>query len=430
MTQAIKLDQWIDQKAYLRSKGYSWLPVLPHGSSTLDVLIAMAASEAKNTSNPYDPYRVELLFADISRLLDRIFSYRKEGYDLDISATTWAMDYELFKSQLADQIAIEQMAYIGEQKEIEGNAQKRAADAFGSVDDPLAEGFKQAAIGSSSSSDVVVAGERERRDRVQAKWSRLSKHQDELQARHLMPGGSLNFADRLDRLVKLLTEDVFECYQKAVAAALGLSAVYGINELLPDPKEDCFLDLLLSWTRNVLRQLEMTQRDDVDFEHVIPLKSIMGGAYDAQLGGGTIKVDLTTYFDPLFGQLWIRGVALSLGIKNPGDPYQAVFRATGQVFPPPTADLYDPKNYSARPPAILAAIFMDEPSAIPRMYKGANINNLNPRGMWTVIINDTFSAADDVGHPRDPKKLLDIRLHLLLSGRPEKSPANWHPLRF
>jgi len=441
VSQEITLKRWTEKKADLIALGYDWLPVLPAGAITLDEVIAAAALTAGKAVNQYDPYRVEQLLGDVSRLLDRIFSYRKEGYDLDISATTWALDYQLFRDQLNDQIALEQVAYVGEQQEIERDAQQKAAAAFAQANDPLAPGFKEAAIGKSGSSDAVVTGETDRRARIQAKWDRLSLHQDDLQARHTMPGGSLNFGDRLTRLEKLLSEDVIECYQKAAAANLGLSAVYGINEPLPAPNDVDFLDYLLSWTRNVLRELEIDQQDDVDFDHIIPLtgpasdgtRLISQPAYSGaiQIGGaGTLNVDLTNYFDALYGRLWVRGVALSLGLADQGDPYQRLYRVSGQVFPPPTPDLSDPKKFSARPPAILSGIFLDDPSAEVKPYKGPNINNLDPRGVWTIIINQNFGAADNVGHPRDPKILTDIKLHLLLTGRPNKVPTSWHQLKF
>ncbi|MGX9431164.1 hypothetical protein [Bradyrhizobium sp. LeoA1S1] len=347
MAHEISYRRWTTKKAELCAKGYAWLPVLSDGAVTLDVLIDTVAEKARISANPYDPYRVEQLLGDVSRLLDRIFSYRKEGYDLDIAATTWALDYQLFKDQLDGQIALEQLAYIGDQKKIERDAQEKARDAFGSSGDPLGPGFKEAAEGSRQSSEVALMGEEDRRDKVQAKWNRLSQHQDDLQARHAMPGGSLNFGDRLNRLQKLLSEDVFECHQKAIAANLGLKAVYDIDEPLPAPGVLSFLDDLLSWTRKVLRRLEIDQLGDVDFEHIIPLtdpawdgsRLISTGEYSAAMqtaGSGILTVDLTNYFDALFGKLWVRGVALSLGVDNPGDTYRRVFRATGEVFPPLT----------------------------------------------------------------------------------------------
>ncbi|CUU14762.1 hypothetical protein CDS [Bradyrhizobium sp.] len=425
--------QWTIKKAELRAKGYDWLPVLLDGASTLDVVINAAAAKAKSIPiNPYDPYRVEQLLGDVSRLLDRIFSYRKEGYDLDIAATTWALDYQLFKDQLAGQIALEQLSYVGDQKQIERDAQEKARNAFAGSADNLAQGFKEAAEGSRRSSDVAVAGETDRRSKIQAKWDRLAQHQDDLQARHAMPGGSLNFGDRLTRLQALLSEDVCECYLKAIAANLGLEAVYGIVEPLPAPDELPFLDKLLSWTRKVLRRLEIDQQGDVDFEHIIPL-SLLGVAYSGAMqagGSGILSVDLTNYFDSLLGKLWVRGVALSLAVGNPGDVYHRVFRATGEVFPPPTRDLYDPRNYLARAPVILSAIALDDPGVSVKMYRGPNINNLNPRGVWTIIINKNFSAGDEKPHPREPNSIRDIRLHLLLTGRPEQLMPNWHALQF
>jgi hypothetical protein len=435
----ISYQRWTEKKADLRKKGYDWLPVLLDGAITLDVVINSAAESAETSLNPYDPYRVEQLLGDMSRLLDRIFSYRKEGYDLDIAATTWALDYQLFKDQLADQIALEQLAYIGEQKRIERDAQKRAADAFGGATDPLASGFMESTLGNSNSNDAAVAGEKDRRDGVQRKWDRLSTHQDDLQARHSMPGGSLNFGDRLSRLQKLLSEDVIECYQKAIAANLGLKAVYNINEPLPTPDVLSFLDDLLSWTRKVLKQLEIDQQGDIDFQHIIPLtdpawdgsRLISSGVYTAAMAGsGVLTVDLTNYFDALFGKLWVRGVALSLGVDNPGDVYRRVFRATGEVFPPPTKDLFDPRNDAARSPVILSAIGLDDPGMAVSMYRGPNINNLNPRGVWTIIINKSFSAGDQKQHPREANSITDIRLHLQLTGRPDKSVPNWHALKF
>jgi hypothetical protein len=147
-------------------------------------------------------------------------------------------------------------------------------------------------------------------------------------------------------------------------------------------------------------------------------------------GDGILTVDLTHSFNPLFGRLWIRGVALSLGVQAPQDAYQRLFRATGQVFPPPAKNLVSPRAVSPRSPAILSTIFLNDPAVAPRMYRGANINNLDPRGVWTIIINKNFSVADSRQHARDPGYITDIKLHLLLTGRPNQSVTAWQQLTF
>jgi hypothetical protein len=67
------------------------------------------------------------------------------------------------------------------------------------VRDPLASGFKEIASGNRDSAGAAAAGEVSRQNLVKAKWDRLEKHQDELEARHEFDGGSLNFKDRLER---------------------------------------------------------------------------------------------------------------------------------------------------------------------------------------------------------------------------------------
>jgi hypothetical protein len=443
------LDQpgWIAKKNELRDTyGYIWLPVLRWDLPTIDDVIRKAIGDEAKQLCHYDAYRVEKLLADISRLLDRIFSYRKEGYDLDIAATTWALEYQLFKDQLDRQISLEQLAYVGEQREKERDAQKKAADAFAVVNHPLAQGFSEAASGSSASSGIAVQGESDRRNVVKLKWDRLSKHQDDLELRHKLPGGSMNFIDRLDRLQGLLVEDVQEAYQKAVAARAGLKALFGIDLPFPAVDDNRFLDKFLSWTRLVIRQLEIDQQDDVEFDHIIPLVQLQG---DGKLSGviapaiymtamnpngdGKLTVDLTNYFTPApLGKMWLRGVGLSFSDADPSQETHRLYRLSAQVFPPPAQDLFSqmPNNTIPRTPILLSNISMTNPNEPAKIYRGPNIDNLDPRGTWTVKINSTLGFPNVGRQTRNAASIPDIKLHLAICARPEKSIDKWPTLNW
>jgi hypothetical protein len=440
------ISTWIKTKNDLiKLQAYPWLPILYGNGSTLDDVIFSAVTTASTATNHYDPYRVEQLLADVSRLLDRTFSYRKQGYDLDIAATTWALDYQLFEDQLARQVALEQQTYVGTQRQIERDAQGKALAAFGAAtNDALAPGFMEVASGNHDSCAVAADGETGRQGLVQAKWDRLQQYQTDLQGRHTFPGGSLNYAERLGRLQKLLVEDVVEAYQKAFAAQLGLKAVFGIDLAgtpTPFPAPDIgFLDGLLSWTRQAIRQLEIDQQDDVEFEHIVFLVQPRGDnkisgvtsptqyANDMSPGGtGVLNVDLTHYFDsaPL-GRIWLRGVGMSTSHQYPFVPEQSLFRLSAQVFPPSVTNLFDSSGSPVpRSPMILTNIAITDPAIPVQMLRGANLNNVDPRGLWTIIVNDTIGFPNNGNLTRNAGHITDIKLHLQLCARPQKSADSW-----
>src|SRR5439155_14082321 len=47
------------------------------------------------------------------------------------------------------------------------------------------------------------------------------------------------------------------------------SLVYGLRIQLPDIAEQGFLDKLVLWTREVMREIEFAQIDEIEFEHVV-----------------------------------------------------------------------------------------------------------------------------------------------------------------
>ena len=72
------MQDWIKTKAALLST-YTWLPALRNDQQTLDGVIFDAATSASSVPCPYDPYRVERLLSDVSRLLDRLFCTVKKA---------------------------------------------------------------------------------------------------------------------------------------------------------------------------------------------------------------------------------------------------------------------------------------------------------------------------------------------------------------
>lgn len=416
---------------------FKWLPDSP----PIDDVIFAALKKVEHVACPYDPYRVEPLLQDIGRLLDRIFSYRKEGYDLDIAATTAALDYKLFMDQLPIQIELEQAIHVGKQREIEREAQAKAASAFEAVSQSheLAAAFKESAAGSRDSNAEAVSGESVRRKLVQEKWRLLEDHQRVLQQRHALEGGSMNFKGRLERLLKLLREDVKDAYLKARAAERGLKHVFGINLSLP-PLGKSFLEDFLIWTRQAIRTLEIEQLDNIDFEHIVYLAQPRGDGKPsgvvndyaqkmASASDGTLEVNLKSYFDsiPLGAHLWTRGVGLSFSHNNPSVPQHRLYRLSAQIFPPPVKDLFSSNQNSTIPrgPILLTNVAITDPNQTVKMHRGPEINNIDPRGSWIIKVNSTLGFPNDGTHTRNQLDTPDIKLHLLLTARPKKSAADW-----
>jgi hypothetical protein len=400
---------WTQIKSELISKYGQWLPKLPIGFDTIDQVIIYTAQRAANETCPYDPYRVERLLADISRLIDRIFSYRKEGYDLDVAGTTWALDYDLFDNTLPGNITLDKAEYLAAERSEERSARSDAATAFGNSRDKLAPGFKQLLLRPQDSKEKAEMGERDRLAAIDKKWELLKQHQNKLQERHKLTGGSLNYKERLNRLILLLVEDVRDAYLKARAAERGLKRVFGIDLPLP-PLDSLFLEGFLVWVRKAIRQLEIDQLDDVEFEHIVYLIQYRG---DSQSSGvmadhwngyvvpmtpgndGTLLVDLRAYFDsaPLGAHLWLRGVGLSFSVQNVDVSSWRLFRLSAQVFPPPVDNLFasDPASPQIpRTPVMLTNIGITNPSEPARIFRGPSVYNIDPRGIWTLKVNHTF----------------------------------------
>jgi hypothetical protein len=443
---------WVEVKSNLLGS-YAWLPNLQvpgrtQPSKTLDEVIIEAARAVENSRPPYDPYRVEWLLEDISRLIDRIFAYRKEGYDLDVAATSWALDYELFKHTVDAHIRLEKAEHFDVVRRGDRVALTNAATAFAASADPLAPGFKALSSRSAEDDEKIADGERERQEAIDSKWALFKKYQDKLQERHNFPGGSLNFKSRLDRLVSLLVEDVQQAYLKARAAERGLKEVFFIHMPLP-PLDGFFLEKFLLWARRVIRQLEIDQQDDIEFEHIIYLAQPRGdgqpsGVIEDYAGAmqpgnnGTLHVDLRHYFGTasLGAHLVVRGVGLSTSDSNPSDPTHKLYRLSAQVWPPPQKDLFSPLpavegshgtrlEWVSRGPIFLTNISMTSPSEPVRMFRGPNVNNIDPRGLWIIQINKTLGFPNAAIHARNPNNIVDVKLHLLLAARPTKDYTAW-----
>src|SRR5262249_2757376 len=93
----------------------------------------------------------------------------------------------------------------------------------------------------------------------------LTKYQDALQKRHTTTGHALNYGERRDRIIQLITQEIKEAYQKAVAARAGLITQLGLTEradyAFPVPvgkdSDSDFLDRFVLWARDMIRSYEI-----------------------------------------------------------------------------------------------------------------------------------------------------------------------------
>jgi hypothetical protein len=256
----------------------------PYEVGIKDKLKTIAEQEAKALT--HNARLVEPLLGEISSLVDRCLSYRREGDSLAIqgvaaaiqrlqSDTFMELDRELVDADsaadVADVLATNYPAavkYFTQIGNAEGNGQ--AAQLTAQV------------LGNTRLRDVERA-------RVNLSLSRLEFRQElqqQLEGRYDVPGNAHNFAQRFDRTRELFDSDITSAYCRAISAAAGLKAIFGYVDqdfvdnsqpqkpAIPHPeKDDDFLDHFIIWTRKAMRAVAQIGESEIEFTRniVVPL---------------------------------------------------------------------------------------------------------------------------------------------------------------
>ena len=322
---------------------------------------------------PYDPRNVDQLLESLTAILDRCRTHQNDAAQLEAAAILHAIEYQLARLQ-------------------------RPAWRFD---------WWSFLLGIPDSQEALQQAYRE-----------------SLIARHVSPGGALNFEERMAHLVDHgLTPDIQQAYLKARAVQQGLSLVYGLESPpLPPPYAPSLIEALTAWAGAVTDQVRQCRLSEVDFEHVIYIRDLIDdpklyhSAMDPS-GNGLLSFDLTNYFPPTLKRVRLRGLGASYAVN---DDRQTGWWRLQQVsviaFPPQAPD---------RPPVFLSAVSITDPSQPVRMAQPAALVNMDPSGTWQIKIGARVRFAHLDPHPRTEGNIRDVRLHLSLRAQAAYDAAEW-----
>ena len=389
----------------------------------------------------YDAYQIESLASSISALLDRCLTYRRDMYALEELAAKRSLEYMLFTKQKDAQKAIELADYIQQQRKDEADGQNKAADKFADQKQaPLASGFEAVSRTIAASSTAAAAAEEDRKDNVNKKWIAAEEYQEALQARHSTPGHALNYGERLDRLTNFLKQDVGFAFQKLRCLSKACNLLFDLKMELEKPTEFGYLDYLVTFTRDLINQVEVATVEEIEFDHIVYLRqprvnkpdgSTTAPYFTPQAWTDNFKTNklfvfnLNTEFPTAIKKLRIRAIGLSFSTTAPENVARKLWSMSAVVFPPDAVDVFDAGSTKARPPVIFEGSGMTEPN-FNRMVQSPAVANIDPRGKdWHLQLSTNVQYPDAEIHPRDENIVRDVKIHLRLAALVDKTPGNW-----
>ena len=147
-------------------------------------------------------------------------------------------------------------------------------------------------------------------------------------------------------------------------------------------------------------------------------------------GDGSISIDLSDYFPEELGKVRVHGVGLTVDHKwtahtNIGVHKNLFIRAA--VFPPDQINPYSTQAGSVlnRQPVLLDKVTLTEPGVATRYFKGPNIENIDPTGIWKIRLPDYILYINDGDHRRNADTVRDIKIHLLLASETSPLTSKW-----
>ena len=332
---------------------------------------------------PYDPRTVDQLLDSLTRVIDRCLSHQRDAAELEAAAVLQAIEYQLARLQRPFCPPRERHGFLD---------------------------LLLCALG--------------RAPRPNPEDALLQAYQESLESRHVSPNGALNFEERIARLIDHSFEpDLREAYLKARAVEEGLASVYGLTvPPLPAPDSPALLDALAAWARNASNLVEQCRRDEVEFEHMIPIRDLIDdpNLYHSAMdpwGNGLLSFDLSKYFPDTLQRLRVRGLGASYAVNDDRQiGWWRLQQVSVIVFPP---------KIPARPPVFLSAVSITDPSQPVRMSLPAALDNMDPRGVWQVKVSPNVRFAHLDPQPRTEANIRDVRLHLSLRARADFDAHNW-----
>lgn len=400
--------------------------------------------------NPYLPNQVERLLDDVGGQIDRALRYRDTIYSYQERAVTASMELAAAGKAAIHLEQIQRAAWLGAQytaaKAVEENiaafgdeqpkdgggakgAGNKPTDGEGAIglDDKFAQLTVTRARASIAVAEAVLSGDADRRALVDQYWKDEQTRRQLLADRYTTPSGSLNFKEKSDQYIALLKNDFGKIYNKCRAIRTGISDIYGVN--VPDPvappEKDSTNDMLTQltlWQRNCIESINQLRLDETEFEHTISLRNrpdadnpfFTKAAYENVLGPGgdlTLALDLRNHFPTALERLRVTAVGITItsdhtGKNAEGEADRASYLKVA-VFPPTSAE-----NVNRRP-LLFDGVSSFSGLGYSRMRSGPQIENIDPKGVWTIRLGDFFYRLT-IGEKVSFNNVINVQLHLRL----------------
>lgn len=350
-----------------------------------------------------DPFQFQSNINDVARLLDRLLTIRGEIWEIDAQRVNASIRYK----------------YLISQVEAENQLTIVTADAA-NVDEIKLSCERKLAVAKS-----MVA---------------------ELESRHGLNGGSLNFNDRLNKLRNLFCQDIESCHVRSAALVEGANKFYNQVPSRPTPGQleyvsfsgASHLDDWVAWHRELCRKVESFQKEESFHEIVIPIGTkFLHEYYDIELGptvslrtspkASRMHDDLPSFIKQVHGDFFFSLEDESL--PEPGKALRSVPSCCGQGLIQELAvkvSLLSAAEYQQGwtfiiqviPPGVEKPICLSSSPSSPQLnwVSSPNITNRPCKGTWKMRI--LSASKDDVSNENQASlamlPIADIKLALRL----------------
>ncbi len=407
------------------------------------------------------PFLVETHSSDIGRYLDSVMALRSQYVGLEETAVRASLEYLLARKNNVVGRSLETNKWLAAREVQLASSAEAVEQLLADLPDPLA---KAGAMYFRKTAEVKrqEALETEKTiSLVAEKWDNIDLHLKDLASRHSIDGHAMNFSQRAGRLRRLITDDLFAAYLKAVSVAQGMTFIFGDDPAAVPPnfESDGFVDSFLLWHRAISRRLSVERGAEAEFTFTfgsslprrplipgdvasIDLPPILPDDFAAQLEAPSeIVVDPSPWLKN-YNRLRVVGAALSFGTGDESldsaseRELQKVFARAllfapiqkGSILKPPKFPSGDIVETAIRlPPAYFNRVRLESTIATPEFLQGAPMRNVDPRGAWTVKLSGWMFS--DEGHSRPIHEVVaDVRVHLRLRAtfnRDAETPGYW-----
>lgn len=405
-------------------------------SKPLDRRFSRSKTGFKARRGAYFPLLMETHLRDVAAHLDRILSYRREMYELEVLAVRAGADFALQKEQSKAELDLSLMRLRKAQSMIERDAQTKAVTAFGSNGGDVSAGLKEISTGAAArlGKDLEDAVVEERL--LREMYGRSRDYEELYWKRHNEPGNAHNYTQRARNFLELLLQDKYFAERKCQALNIGFQEIYGRPPQVKLP-EDGAIDALVMWVRSLFEDIVLEDELESEFDVVVPLmQPLKPGAtlvsaddWKNALGNAAKEKNLTLEFElkpahlPAGSNIRIKRAGLSYGTRMLVQPtgldrsatYESYRRYRGELIPPP----YSRPEYK-RPPVTLGSVGVY--GGPVDHADGPEITNRSPFGKWRVSVEPhpttkEIDLASMISGADGSTPWLDVKLHLRLRAK-------------